>query len=368
MEIPYADFTRMHDPIRAELDWRIKAVIDKSHFIQDANCTEFENNFATYCGTRYCVGCGNGLDALQLILRTYGIEACDEVIVPAHTYIATALAVSYTGAKPIFVDVEDRYYSLDPEKIESAITPRTKALIMVHIYGQVGRFAEVAEIAQKHNLLIIEDSAQAHGAEYRGIRAGQLGDASGFSFYPGKNLGAFGDSGCVTTDIEKIAVAVRMTGNYGSKEKYCHEVKGVNSRMDEIQAAVLDEKLKHLDMWNEQRRETAEKLLAGIHQPEITLPAKNPDALHVWHIFPVMAKHRGHFLKYLHERGIAAQIHYPYPMHLHKAYADLGYHKGDFPVAEYIAEHEVSLPIYYGMSDEEIAFMISVINQYQYQN
>lgn len=364
MKIPYADFHGMHDPIRAALSRRVEDVIDRNCFIYGDSCKAFEKHFAAYCRTAYCVGCGNGLDALQLILRAQGIGDGDEVIVPAHTYIATALAVSYVGAKPVFVDVEDKYYCLDPEKLELAITPHTKAIIMVHIYGQVGRFAEVAAIANRHGLLIIEDAAQSHGAEYRGIRTGHLGDAAGFSFYPGKNLGAFGDAGAVVTDRKDIADAVRMMSNYGSTVKYHHEVKGVNSRMDELQAAILDEKLPHLDMWNAERQHLAMELLAGIHNDKLMRPEQNPDGKHVWHIFPVMVAQRDEFVKYLHNHGIMAQIHYPYPMHLHGAYRELGYSTGNFPVAEAVAEHEVSLPLYYGMQDEQIHYMIDVINQY----
>ncbi len=367
MKIPYADFHGMHDPIRGALDARIAQVLDKSIFIHGENCSLFEKNFAAYCGAPWCVGCGNGLDALQLILRAKGIGAGDEVIVPAHTYIATGLAVSYAGAKPVFVDVEDRYYCLDPEKLEAAITERTKAVIMVHIYGQVGRFDEVAEIVRRHKLLLIEDAAQAHGAEYKGRRAGNLGDAAGFSFYPGKNLGAFGDSGGVTAQDKEIAERVRMEGDYGSTVKYHHEVKGVNSRLDELQAAILDEKLKHLDVWNAERQRIARVLLDGIRNDELTLPAQNPDGKHVWHIFAVMAKHREDFMAYLEKKDIHAQIHYPFPMHLHRAYGEMGGKKGDFPVAEYVAEHEVSMPFYYGMTKEQLDYLIEAVNAYRWQ-
>ena len=366
MTIPYADFHGMHDAIRDDLNIRIGNVIDRSIFIQGENCRIFENNFASYCRAPYAVGCGNGLDALQMILRAKGIGAGDEVIVPAHTYIASGLAVSYTGAKPVFVDVEDQYYCLDPDKLEAAINERTKAIIMVHIYGQIGRFDEVATVARRHSLLLIEDAAQAHGAEFKGTRSGALGDAAGFSFYPGKNLGAFGDAGGVVTKDPDIAEQVRIIGNYGSSRKYCHEVKGVNSRLDELQAAILDEKLKHLDRWNTERAHIAQLFLTGIHNGELTLPAQNPDGKHVWHVFAVMARHRNSFMNYLSENGIQAQIHYPCSMHLHKAYADLKYQAGCFPVAEYIAEHEVSLPLFVGMSQDQIAFMIETINHYRY--
>ena len=367
MIIPYADFSGMHDPIRKELDQRIADVLDKNVFIHGDYCSAFEKRFAAFCHVSWCIGTGNGLDSLQLILRALKIGEGDEVIVPAHTYIATALAVSYVGAKPVLVDVEDRYYCLDPQKLEASITERTKAVMMVHIYGQVGRFDEVREIAQRHRLFIIEDSAQAHGATYKGIFTGCLGDAAGFSFYPGKNLGAFGDAGGVTTNNQKIAETVRMLGNYGSVIKYHHEDKGVNSRLDEIQAAILDIKLSYLAAWNQERQRIAEKYLSSIRNKELRLPEKNPNGTHVWHIFPVMAEHRDDFLNYLQEKEITAQIHYPFPMHLHKAYEELGYRRLQFPVAEYIADHEVSLPLFYGMTQEQIDYLIDSVNDYRFR-
>jgi dTDP-4-amino-4,6-dideoxygalactose transaminase len=363
-KIPFADFSPMHSEIREEMLNAFEKTYNNGWFIGGEPCERFERDFAAYVSTLYCVGCGNGLDGLRMMLSAAGIGAGDEVIVPAQTYIATALAVTYSGATPVFVDIEPQYYSLDPTKLEAAITMKTKAILMVHLYGQVGRWDEVYEIAQRHNIMLFEDAAQCHGATYRGVKAGSLGVASEFSFYPGKNLGALGDSGAVCTNDKELADKVRALGNYGSKAKYMHELKGVNSRMDTLQAALLDVKLPHLEKWLSDRRRIADKYLQGIHNPAITLPQVNPDGTHVWHIFAILADERDRFLAHLDEHGVAHQCHYPVAMHLHEAYRDLGYHAGDFPVAEYSATHEVSLPIYYGMTNAQVDYTIDVINQF----
>ena len=365
MKIPFADFAPMHSEIHSEMSAAFERVYNDGWFIQGKSCGIFENDFARYCGTEFSVGCGNGLDALHMILLALGIGEGDEVIVPAQTYIATGLAATYAGAKPIYVDIEPEYYAIDPEKLEAAITERTKAVLLVHLYGQIGRFDEIKAITDRQGLILIEDAAQAHGAEYRGLRAGSLGTAAGFSFYPGKNLGALGDAGGVTTSDADIADKVRAYANYGSRKKYMHDYKGFNSRLDELQAALLDVKLKNLDRWLEDRTKTAERYLWEINNPHIELPKLNPDAKHAWHIFAVMADDREKFCAYLDEHDIAHQCHYPVPMHLHKAYTDLGYKVGDFPVAEYNALHEVSLPIYYGMTDEQIDYVVKTVNEYE---
>lgn len=364
MNIPFVDFAPMHGPIRQEMMDAFAEVYDKGWFIGGSHCTQFEKNFADWCGVPYCVGCGNGLDALHLILKAAGIGEGDEVIVPAQTFIATALAVTYAGATPIPVDIEPQYYSIDPEKLEAAITARTKAVMLVHLYGQIGRFDEIKAITDRHNLLLIEDSAQAHGASYKGKKAGMLGDAAGFSFYPGKNLGALGDGGAVCTTRADIADTVRTLSNYGSKVKYDHEYKGVNSRLDELQAALLEVKLRHLDGWHEGRDRVAKRYLAEISNPRIKLPELNPEGVHAWHLFPILTEDRDGLRAYLEANGITSQIHYPVATHLHKAYRDLGYKEGDFPVAEYNAAHELSLPLYYGMTDEQIGYVIEVLNRY----
>ncbi|TCL42568.1 DegT/DnrJ/EryC1/StrS family aminotransferase [Harryflintia acetispora] len=362
MRVPFSDFSPMHGEIRNKMIDTFVKVYDANWFIGGQYCDKFEKDFARFCGTSHCIGCGNGLDALHMILLAAGIGKGDEVIVPAQTYIATALAVTYAGANPVYVDIESQYYSLDPMLVEAAITPRTKAIIPVHLYGQVGRFDEIAAIAKQHNLLLLEDAAQAHGASYKGCRAGSLGDAAGFSFYPGKNLGALGDGGAVCTNSDSIADMVRALGNYGSHKKYMHEYKGFNSRLDELQAALLDIKLDCLERWHESRSRIAQRYLAGIKNPIIQLPAVNPDSVHAWHLFAVMAKDRPRLEEHLCKHGIGYQIHYPVAMHLHQAYRDLGYHKGDFPVAERSAMQELSLPIYYGMPDDQIDYVINVLN------
>ena len=364
MNIPFADFAPMHQEIRAEMLQAFADVYDHNWFIGGQHCDRFEEAFAAYCDVPYCVGCGNGLDALHLILKAAGIGEGDEVIVPAQTYIATALAVTYAGAKPVLVDIEPEFYSLDPAKVRAAITPRTKAMMVVHLYGQIGRFDELAAIAKEHNLLIIEDSAQAHGARYRGRIAGSLGDASGFSFYPGKNLGALGDAGAVCTKSAEIADAVRALGNYGSRQKYMHEFKGVNSRLDELQAALLEVKLKRLDRWHAARTEIANRYLKEIKNPLIKLPAQNPEGVHAWHLFAILVEDREKLKHFLDENGVNYQVHYPVAMHLHQAYADLGYQEGDFPVAEENAAHELSLPIFYGMTEEQVSYVIDVVNRF----
>ena len=364
MEVPFADFSPMHNEIRRDLEDAFKTVLDRNWFIQGENCAAFEKSFAEYCGARYCVGCGNGLDSLHMILKAFGIGSGDEVIVPAQTFIASALAVTYAGALPVCVDIEPDYFALDPEKLEAAITERTKAILVVHLYGQIGYWDEIAAIAKQHGLLLIEDAAQAHGAKYKGKRAGSLGDAAGFSFYPGKNLGALGDAGGICTDSEQVAQYVRAYGNYGSSVKYHHEYKGVNSRLDELQAAFLLKKLVHLDTWRADRARIAERYLSGIRNPRIVLPKKNPDAEHVWHIFPILTPERASLAQHLDEQGVGHQCHYPVPTHLHQAYGYLGYSRGSFPVAEMAADRELSLPMFYGMTERQIDHVIDTVNRF----
>lgn len=365
MRVPFADLTYMHEPIRGDLERAFGQVLDNSSYIQGPFCNDFEKHFAAYCEVPHCIGCGNGLDALQMLLRSFGIGAGDEVIVPAHTFIATALAVTYVGAKPVFVDVEEDYYTLDPDKLEAALTPRTRAVMPVHLYGQVGRYDEIADIAKKHNLRIIEDAAQSHGTLYKGKKAGSLGDGAAFSFYPGKNLGALGDGGAVTTGDDGVADMVRALGNYGSKEKYMHRYKGVNSRLDEVQAAFLEVKLPHLEKWNENRIAVAERYLRGIASPDIRLPARNPDSTHAWHIFPIRVEAREAFLSYMKAKDITVLVHYPVAMHMHEAYRGLGHAPEDFPKAYRISQEEVSLPIFYGMPEEQQEYVIDCVNRFQ---
>jgi dTDP-4-amino-4,6-dideoxygalactose transaminase len=365
MRVPFADFTPMHNEIKEEVLSSLGSVFEKNNFICGEKCSEFESAFAKYCGADYCVGCGNGLDALHMILKGLGIGQGDEVIVPAQTFIATALAVTYAGATPICVDIEPNYFAIDPTKLEAVITPKTKAILMVHLYGQVGRWQEVADIAQKHNLYLIEDAAQAHGATYKGEKTGSLGIAAGFSFYPGKNLGALGDAGAVCTSSKELEEYVRAYRSYGAKVKYHHEYMGVNSRLDEVQAAIMSIKLRNLDKWESDRCRIASRYLSEIKNSKIKLPAVNPAGTHVWHVFAAMVADRPRFEKYLDECNIGHVCHYPFPTHLHEAYKSLGYKKGDFPIAETNAEQEISLPMYYGMTDEQIDYVIERLNKYE---
>lgn len=364
MNIPFSIFTPMHNEIKADMQACFERVYDKSWFIDGEECRQFEKEFAEYCEAEYCVGCGNGLEGLYLLLRAFDIGDGDEVIVPSNTFIATALAVSYTGATPVFVEPELKTYNINPCEIEKAITKRTKAIIAVHLYGQCADMDPILEIAGKYQLKVIEDAAQSHGATYKGKKAGSLGDAAAFSFYPGKNLGCLGDGGCITTNDPQTAKKVRVIGNYGSDQKYHHIYKGINSRLDELQAGFLRIKLRELDRWTKERQQICERYLNEIKNDQIILPEVSDQNTHVWHIFPVRTKKRDVFQNYLKEKGIGTVIHYPIAMHLQDAYKDLGYEQGDFPIAEKIAEEELSLPLYYGMTEEEIDYVINGVNQY----
>ena len=365
MKIPFVTFR----PLEAELDKELRAAFERvytrSWYIEGVEDEEFEKAFAEYCDSSYCVGVGNGLDALFLALKALGIHTGDEVIVPSNTYIATALAVTYTGAIPVFVEPDIRTFNINPPLIEAAITEHTKAIIPVHLYGQACDMDSIMEIAKKHNLYVVEDCAQAHGATYKGKKIGSFGDAAGFSFYPGKNLGALGDAGATVTNNEELAKKVRALGNYGSDYKYHHIYQGNNSRLDEMQAAFLAAKLPSLDKVNENRRATAAKYLAGINNPEVILPFVPDYTNPVWHIFGIRCKRRDELEKFLNESGIATNKHYPIPMHLQECYKDLGFKKGDYPIAEEISETELSIPMYYGMTNEEVQYVIDRINEFR---
>ena len=366
MKVPFADFTPMHNEIRADLDAAYKRVVDKSVFIRGEECSLFEKEFADYCDVKYCIGIDNGLNALYLILKAVDIGQGDEVIVPSNTFIATALAVSYVGATPVFVEPTIESYNIDPSRIEEKITPRTKAIIAVHLQGRAADMDAINEVAKKHNLLVFEDAAQAHGALYKGRKVGGLSLASGFSFYPGKNLGCLGDGGCVTTNDPIIAEKVRALSNYGSDYKYHHIYKGTNARLDELQSAFLRAKLPHLDKWNADRNRVAERYFKGINNPIIKLPLKpNKDFSHIYHVFVIRCDRRDELEKYLLEKGIDTVKHYPIPMHLQNAYSDLGIKEGELPIAEEISKTVLSLPMFYGMSDEQIDYVIEAINNFR---
>ena len=364
MQVPFVSFL----PMERELDSQLRAAFDRvftrSWYIEGAEDAAFEKAFAEFCGVRGCVGVGNGLDALMLVLKAWDIGEGDEVIVPSNTYIATALAVTYVGAKPVFVEPDIRTFNIDPAKIEAAVSSRTKAIIPVHLYGQPCDMEPIMAMAKKHGLYVLEDCAQAHGATYKGRRIGSFGDAAGFSFYPGKNLGALGDAGAVVSNDEALLEKVRALGNYGSDYKYHHIYKGNNSRLDEMQAAFLAAKLPHLERMNAQRRQIAQRYLEGIRNPEIILPYVMEDVVPVWHIFGIRCQRRDELEKYLNERGIGTNKHYPIPMHLQECYRELGFRQGDLPIAEEISATELSLPMYYGMTDDEVDYVIETINQF----
>ncbi len=366
MKVPFATFLPMHNEIRKDLDKAYNQVLDRSYFIQGEECTKFEEEFAVYCGAKYCIGVATGLDALWLVLKAMGIGKGDEVIVPSNTYIATALAVSFVGAKPVFVEPTIETYNIDVTKFEEKINERTKAIIAVHLQGRAADMDAINEIAQKYNLKVIEDAAQAHGTKYKGRKVGTLGDAAGFSFYPGKNLGALGDGGCVVTNDKGLADKVRALGNYGSDYKYHHIYQGTNSRLDEMQAAFLRVKLPYLDKWNADRKRIAEKYLREITNPLIKLPlASNDEYEHIYHVFVIRCDKRDELEKYLNENGIGTVKHYPIPMHLQEAYKELGLKQGDLPIAEEISNTVLSIPMYYGMTDEEVECVIKVVNQFK---
>lgn len=364
MKIPFVSFLPMEKELKDELREAFERVFTRSWYIGGVEDETFEKAFAEYCEVKYCIGVGNGLDALMLALKAMKIGEGDEVIVPSNTYIATALAVTYVGATPVFVEPDIRTFNINPERIEAAVNDRTKAIIPVHLYGQACDMDPIMDVAKKHSLYVVEDCAQAHGAVYRGKKVGTFGDAAGFSFYPGKNLGALGDAGAVVTNNKELADKIRALGNYGSDYKYHHIYKGNNSRLDELQAAFLSAKLPHLERMNVERRRIAKMYTEGIRNPRIELPYVNPDCIPVWHIYGVRCSERDVLEIYLNDKGIGTNKHYPIPMHLQKCYKDLKLPKGSLPVAEEISSTELSLPIYYGMTDEEVRYVIHEINEF----
>ena len=365
VKVPFATFAPMERELDKELRTAFERVYERSWYIGGKEDETFEKAFADYCGTKFCIGTGNGLDALILILKALEIGEGDEVIVPSNTYIATALAVTYTGATPVFVEPKPDTFNIDVDRIGEAVTDKTKAIMPVHLYGQPCDMDPIMDIAHRHGLFVVEDCAQAHGATYKGKKVGTFGDAAGFSFYPGKNLGALGDAGAVVTNNEKIAIKIRALGNYGSDYKYHHILKGNNSRLDEMQAAFLSVKLPHLDRMNKERRRIADRYLTEISNPAICLPVVEDGKVPVWHIFGIRCRERDRLERYLNEKGIGTNKHYPIPMHLQECYNDLGYKEGDLPIAEEISRTELSIPMYYGMTDEEVQYVVDAINQFK---
>lgn len=359
--IPFLNFKPQHDQLRQQIREAIGRVIDSNWYILGKEVEMFEKEFAGYCNVKYCVGVGNGLDALHMILRGYDIGNGDEVIVPANTYIATVLAVNYAGATPVFVEPDEQTYNINPALIEKSITSKTKAILCVHLYGQPADMDPIVSIASKYNLKVIEDAAQAHGAIYKDRKIGSIGDATGFSFYPSKNLGAFGDGGCVTTNDAELAERIRSLRNYGSVKKYYNIYKGFNTRLDEIQAAILRVKLSYLDKWNLERRRIAMTYIEKLKGVDLLLPFVPDFVEPVWHLFVIRSPNRDRIQLELSNAGISTLIHYPIPPHLQKAYEDMGLIKGIFPITEKIANEVLSLPMWVGLTKNELHYIADTV-------
>ena len=361
--IKFLDLEKVNNRFRDEMDTRIKDILDSGMYLSGKWNDEFSKHFSSYCGTKYALGVANGLDAINLIIRAYGFGIGDEIIVPANTYIATILAISENGCTPVLVEPDINTYNINPDFIEEKITSKTKAIIVVHLYGQAVQMEKIWKLAEKYNLKIIEDSAQGHGAMYNGKRVGNLGDASAFSFYPGKNLGALGDAGGITTNDAELFNKIKAIANYGSDRKYHHIYKGVNSRLDEIQAALLDVKLPYLDADNERRREISKYYRENINNPRIILPKTYDEKSHVWHVFAIRCENRDDLCNYLNSNGIQTNIHYPTPPHKQGAYSEWNNQK--FPISEEIHRTIMSLPISPVMTDEEVKKVVEVVNDWK---
>ena len=361
--IKFLDLEKVNNRFRAETDARFKDILDKGWYLLGEQNAQFERDFAAYIGAKYCVACANGLDALNLIIKAYGFGPGDEIIVPANTYIASILAISENHCTPVLVEPDIHTYNINPDLIEEKITPRTRAIMVVHLYGQAVQMEKIWALAKKYNLKIIEDAAQAHGAQYQGCKTGNLGDAAGFSFYPGKNLGCMGDGGAITTNNPALADKIRALHNYGSDRKYHHIYKGTNSRLDELQAAVLDIKLPHLEADNARRKEIARYYRQHITNPKIILPQTYDEKAHVWHIFAVRTSRRDQLQQYLTANDIETNIHYPTPPHKQGAYSEWA--QLSFPITEQIHREELSLPMSPVLTDEEVQKVVKVLNAWK---
>jgi dTDP-4-amino-4,6-dideoxygalactose transaminase len=359
--IPFLDLKAPHQELRADLEKAFHEVLDSGWSTQGSQLEAFEKEYADFCGAEYCIGVGNGLEALHLILRAYDIGGGDEVIVPSNTYIATWLAATHAGATPVPVEPDERTYNLDPALIEAAITPKTKAIMAVHLYGQPADMDAINAIAHKYNIKVIEDAAQAQGALYKGRRTGGLGDAAGHSFYPGKNLGALGDGGAVTTNDSKLAEKLRILRNYGSRTKYLNEVQGFNSRLDDLQAAFLRVKLRKLDEWNSRRKAIAKLYMEELKNLNIILPYVPDWADPVWHLFVIRHQNRDEFQNYLNGVGISTLVHYPIPPHFQNAYSEYQNYKGKLHLAEKLANEVLSLPIGPHLTSTDVVAVIEKI-------
>lgn len=363
-EVVFLELRETYLEIREELDAASRRVMDSGWYILGREVQAFEEAFAAFCGVKHCVGVGNGLEALQLILRAYGVAAGDEVIVPANTYIATWLAVSGAGATVVPVEPVERTFNLDPARIQAAITKKTKAILPVHLYGQTAEMQAIGEIAHQHGLKVVEDAAQAHGASYQGRRAGALGDAAGWSFYPTKNLGAYGDAGAITTNDTKLAAQLRLLRNYGAREKYYNDVKGINSRLDEMQAALLSVRLRHLEEWNARRARIAAIYLEGLRDTELLLPLVAEGAEPVWHLFVVRSKRREALQQHLKAQGVQTLIHYPVPPHMQQAYMEMGKQAGTYPISEAIHRQVLSLPMGPHLSEDNAHRVVDAVRAF----
>jgi dTDP-4-amino-4,6-dideoxygalactose transaminase len=364
LQVPFVDLAAQYFSIAPEIEQAMGEVLRQADFILGREVQRFEEEFAAFCGARYAVGVDSGTSAIELALRAYEIKNGDEVISAANSFIATALAISHTGATPVLVDVDSRTYTIDVAAVERAITPRTKAIIPVHLYGHPASMDLIRQLAERHRLIVIEDACQAHGAIYQKRRVGSWGNTAAFSFYPGKNLGAYGDGGIVVTDDRQIAERILMLRNYGQREKHHHMFRGYNRRLDTLQAAVLRVKLKHLDAWNESRRRNATLYSTLLQGSGALLPCEAEGATSVWHLYVIRIRHRDALQGHLAKRGISTAIHYPIPIHLQPAYQDLGYKNGDFPVAEACAETTLSLPMYAELMETQIELVAKEIHQF----
>jgi dTDP-4-amino-4,6-dideoxygalactose transaminase len=364
VQVPFVDLKAQYATITDQVGQAIQDVLRRAEFILGADVEQFEAEFAAYCNARYAAGVDSGLSALELALRAYKIGAGDEVIIPANTFIATALAVSSTGATPVLVDAHPATFNIDVGQLEAAVSPRTAAIIPVHLYGQPADMDPIMAIAERRGLVVIEDACQAHGARYKGRRVGSLGHAAAFSFYPGKNLGAYGDGGMLLSDDPGLIERVRMLRNYGQRVKYHHAVRGYNKRLDTLQAAILRVKLPYLDRWNDLRRTVAGLYRQGLADTGLALPAEAPYAASVWHLYVVRTAERDELQAHLTREQIACGVHYPRPVHMQEAYGDLGYRAGDFPVSEACAEQILSLPMYAELAAEQIAAVVQGVGAF----
>jgi dTDP-4-amino-4,6-dideoxygalactose transaminase len=365
MNVPFVDLSAIHQPIMGELNTAIQRVIEKNDFILGEEVARFEEEFAAYCEAGHAVGVDSGLSALELSLRGYGIGQGDEVIVPTFTFVATAAAVGFAGARPVFVDVDPLTYCIDVAQVEAAISPRTRAIIPVHLYGQPAEMDDLNTLAERNGLVVIEDACQAHGATYKGRKVGSLGNAAAFSFYPSKNLGGFGDGGVVVTSDGELAERIRMMRNCGQRTKNVHEGMPFNHRLDSLQAAVLRIKLRFLDRWNESRRRIAQSYDRLLESAAVVIPAASLEVRHVYHLYVVRSPSRDHLQTHLRENGIGSAVHYPTPIHLQPFFADQGFRQGAFPVSERLADEVLSLPMYPFVSEEQVKFVASTIEGLQ---